>query len=87
MVGNRGLGEVEERDQLADADLAGVLAEDVDELHAYRVAKGLGHCGHAFRLGPLDVRVDDRLAARLAHGTLLLGSELQIDRHRYTYID
>jgi hypothetical protein len=35
----------------------------------------------------LDVGVDDRLAAALARGALLLGDELQIDGHLYTYID
>ena len=34
MVGDGGLGELEERYALADADLAGVLAQDVDELEA-----------------------------------------------------
>ena len=32
MVRDGGLGEVEQRDELADADLAGVLAQHVDEL-------------------------------------------------------
>jgi hypothetical protein len=33
--------EVKERHELADADLAGVLSQDVDELDADRVAEGL----------------------------------------------
>ena len=82
-----GLGDVEQRHQLAHADLAGVLAQHVDELQADRVAERLGDLGHALGLVALDVGVDDGLAARLAGGALLLGSELQIDRHLYTYID
>ena len=39
----RGLGEVEQRHELADADLARVLAQHVDELEADRIAEGLGH--------------------------------------------
>ena len=35
----------------------------------------------------LDVGIDDRLAARLAGGALLLGRELQIDGHLSIYID
>jgi hypothetical protein len=35
----------------------------------------------------LDVGIDDRLAAGHARRALLLGDELQIDRHRYTNID
>ena len=38
MVRHRRLPDVEQRDQLADAHLAGVLAEHVDELQADRVA-------------------------------------------------
>ena len=84
MVGERGLRDVEQRNQLADADLAGVLAQDVDELQADRVAERLGDLGHPHRLLALDVRVDDRLAARLAGRALGLGGELQIDAHRST---
>jgi hypothetical protein len=57
----------------------------VDELQADRVAKRLGDLGHADRLLALDVGVGDGLAAALPGGSLLLGSQLQIDRHRYTY--
>ena len=67
--------------------LPGVLAQHVDELQADRVAKRLGDLGHPLRLLALDVRVDDRLAAGLACGALLLRGELQIDSHRSTYID
>ena len=62
----RGLGDVEQRHQLAHADLAGVLAQHVDELEPDRVAERLGDLGHPDRVVALDVGVDDRLAARLA---------------------
>ena len=75
------------RDQLAHADLAGVLAQDVDELQPDRVAERLGDLGHALGLLALDVGVDDRLAARLAGGALGLGHELQIDGHLFTNTD
>src|SRR4051794_19128158 len=82
-----GLREIEEWDELADADLAGVLAENVDELHADRISERLRHRRHPLGLGALDVRVDNRLATGLADRTLLLRRELQIERHLYTYID
>ena len=47
----------------------------------------LATVGHALGLRSLDVRIDDRLAARLADGALLLRGKLQIDSHLYTYID
>ena len=78
---------VEQRHQLADADLAGVLAQHVDELQADRVAERLGDLGHADRLLALDVGIDDRLAARLAGRALGLRRQLQIDGHRSTSID
>ena len=81
----RGLGDVEERHQLADADLAGVLAQHVDELQPDRVAERLGDLGHALGLLALDVGVDDRLAARLAGRALGLRRELQIDGHLFKY--
>ena len=84
VVRERGLGDVEQRHQLAHADLARVLAQHVDELQADRVAERLGDLGHADRLLALDVGIDDRLAARLAVRALGLGRELQIDRHLYT---
>jgi hypothetical protein len=87
MVRNSGLREIEERHQLADADLAGVLAKHVDQLHPDRVPESLGHLGHTLGLGALDVGIDDRLTTGLAVGTLGLRSELQIDRHLSTYID
>jgi hypothetical protein len=78
------LGEVEQRHQLADADLAGVLSQHIDELHPDRIAERLGDPAHA--LGPLlfDVGVGDRLAADLALGALLLGGELE---HPFTNIN
>jgi hypothetical protein len=83
VVAERRLGHLEEGDQLVDADLAGVLAQDVDELQADRVADRLGDLGHAQRLLALDVGIDDRLAARLGSVRALgLRGELQIDGHR-----
>ena len=52
----------------------------------FSVAERLGDPGHPFGVAALDVRVDDRLAAGFAGRSLLLGSELQIDRHRYISI-
>ena len=37
------------------------------------------------RLVALDVRVDDRLAASLSSRPFLLGHQLQIDNHQFTY--
>ena len=82
-----GCDDVEQRHELADAHLAGVLAQHVDELQPDRVAERLGDLRHPLGLLALDVGIDDRLAARLAGGALLLRRELQIDRHRSTYID
>ena len=87
MVGDRGLGEVEERHQLADAHLAGVLSQHVDQLHPHRIAERLGHLGHALGVLALDVGIDDWLTTGLAVGALGLRSKLQIDRHLSTYID
>src|SRR6185437_17153003 len=84
---DRRLGEIEEGDQLADADLAGVPSQHVDELQSDRVAQGLGDLGHPDRLIAIDLGIDDRLTARLAGGTLCLRGQLQVDRHRYTSID
>ena len=86
-MGDGGLREVEEGDQLAHADLPGVLAQHVHELEADRVAERLGHVRHPLGLAPLDVGVDDGLAARLASRALLFGGQLQIDGDRYTMID
>ena len=83
----RGLRDVEQRHELADADLAGVLAQHVDELQPDRVAERLGDGGHAHRLVALDVGIDDGLAARLARRALRLRGELQIDSHLFTSID
>ena len=79
MVRDGRLGEVEQWDELADADLAGVLAEHVDELQPDRVTQRLGDRGHPLRLVALDVGVDDGLAAALPGGALLLRGQLQID--------
>jgi hypothetical protein len=86
-MGERRLRDIEQRDQLAHADLPGVLAQDVDELQPDRVAQRLGDRGHALRLLALDVGIDDRFATGLAGGALGLGRQLQIDRHLSTYID
>ncbi len=87
MVREGGLGDVEQRHELANAYLAGVLSKHVHQLQPDRVAEGLGDLGHTRRLGTLDVRIDDRLAAPLTCGALLLGHQLQIDRHQYTDIN
>ncbi len=63
-----------------------MLAQDVDELEAYRVAERLGDASELLGLLALDVGVDDGFAAALAGGALLLGREFQIDAHQYTYI-
>ena len=87
VVGERGLGDVEQRHQLADADLAGVLAQHVHQLQADRVAERLRHVGHPQRVLTRHVGVNDWLAAALAGGALVLGGQLQIDGHRSTYIN
>ena len=75
------------RHELAHADLAGVLAQHVDELQSDRIAERLGHLGHPDRMLAIDVRVDDRLTTRLARGSLLLRGQFEIDRHRFTMTD
>jgi hypothetical protein len=87
VVRERGLGDLEQRDELAHADLARVPAEHVDELQAHRIAERLGDLGHAGGLHVLHVGIDDGHAARLAGRPLLLRGKLQIDRHRSIYID
>jgi hypothetical protein len=64
-----------------------VLSQHVDELEANGVAQRLRDRRHALGLLALYVWIDDRLAAGLARGALLLGDELQIDGHQCTYID
>jgi hypothetical protein len=64
-----------------------VLAQDVDELDADWVAERLRDPRHALRLSSLHVRIDDRRAAGLARGPLLLRRQLEIDSHLSTYID
>lgn len=81
------LREIEQRHQLTDADLSGVLSQHVDELQTDRVTEGLGDLGHAERLCAVDVGIDNWLTAPLTGGALGLGAEFQIDRHRYTNID
>src|SRR5664280_3798597 len=87
MMGERGLGDVKQRHQLAHADLARVLSQHVDELQADRVAEGLGDLGHAQRILALHVGVDDGLATALTGRSLLLGRQLHIHGHLYTYIN
>src|SRR6185312_17124380 len=86
MVRKRGLGDVEQRHQLAHADLPGVAAQYIDELQADRVAKRLGDLGHPHRLLALNVGVDDRLTTPLPRRPLGLRGKLQIDGHQSTYI-
>ena len=87
VVREGGLGDVEQRHEFADADLAGVLSEHVDELQADRVAERFGHGGHAHGVLAFDVGVDDGFAAGLAGGALGLGCQLEIDRHRWMDTD
>src|SRR3954447_4595467 len=87
VMGDGRLGEIEERDELADADLTCMPSQDVDELHANRVAQRLGDGGGPLRLLAGDLRVHHRLATGLAGGPLLLGGQLEIDGHLYVYID
>jgi hypothetical protein len=70
---DRRLREIEQGNELTDADLAGVLAQDVDELDAHRVTERLRDLRHPLSLLALDVRVDNRLAAAFARRPLLLG--------------
>ena len=80
VVGDGRLAEVEQRHELAHADLAGVLAQHVDELKANGIGDRLRQHRHALGLLALDVRVDDGLAAALAGGALLLWRELHGSR-------
>ena len=86
-MAQRRLADVEERHELAHADLAGVLAQHVDELQPDRVPEGLGDPCHPHGLFTLHVGIDDGLAARLAGWALLLRDELQIDGHLSTNTD
>ena len=86
-MGDRGLGLLEQRHQLADAHLAGVRAQHVDELQADGVGQRLGDGGHALGLHALEIGVDNRLTAGFAGGPLLLGRQLDIDRHLSISID
>jgi len=67
--------------------LPACLRQHVHELQPDRVAEGLGHLGHPQRLLALNIRIDDGLTARRTIGALLLGRQLQIDRHQSTYIN
>jgi len=73
VVRERGLRDVEQRHELAHADLPGVLTQDIDELQADRIAEGLRHLGHADRLLALHVRVDDGSQQRSPAGRFVLG--------------
>ncbi len=76
VVRERRLADVEQRLQLADADLAGVAAQHVDELHADRVRQRLGDLRQPHRALRGDVGKDDRLTARLAGRPLGLRDQL-----------
>jgi hypothetical protein len=60
------LRDVEERDQLAHAHLACVLAQHVNELQPDRIAERLREPRDPDRLRALHIRVHHRLAAALA---------------------
>jgi hypothetical protein len=87
MVGERRLGDVEERHELTHADLPGVPAEHVDELEADRIAQRLGDLGHSDRLISLHVGIDHRLTAGFPSLAFGLRTEFQIDAHQSTDID
>ena len=87
MMGERRLRDVEQRHQLAHADLACVFAKHVDQLQPDRITHGLCDLGHPHGVVALDVGVDDGLAAAHTGGALDLRGELHIDMHRYTYIN
>ena len=76
-MGDGGLGEVEERHELTDANLAGVLSKHVHELHPDRIAQSFGDAAHALRVLALDVGIYDRLTADLALRALLLRGEFK----------
>jgi hypothetical protein len=72
VVAQRGLGDVKEG-MSSQTDLAGVLAEYVDEPRAGGVAESLPRLGHPQRLLGLDVEVDDWLAHGAPFGRFVLG--------------
>jgi hypothetical protein len=49
-MAERRLGDVEERDELANAHLAGVLAQNIEELQPDWIAERLGDLGEPERL-------------------------------------
>jgi len=69
----RRLGDLEQRLQLADADLAGVEAQDVEELQADGIAERLGDLSQTSGSLGRDLRKDKRLTTRLAGRALVLG--------------
>src|ERR1019366_10003506 len=71
----------------ADANLAGVLAQHIDELQANRIAERLSDLRDPLRLVALDIGVDDGFAARLPSRPLGFRRELQIDVHQSQDID
>src|SRR5215213_5081845 len=75
VVRERRLRDVEERDQLAHADLAGGLAKYVDELDANRIRESFCQRRETLRLGHVHIGNGDRDAARVSRRTLLLWSE------------
>ena len=89
MVRDGRLREVEERHQLADADLAGVLAQDVDD-DPDRIAERLSPPADPLRLRSLDLRVatgrSNSPTARFCFGTssrstAIYTHEYQLNRH------
>jgi hypothetical protein len=67
--------------------LSGVLSQHIDELKANRVAECLGHPGDPLRLRLANRWVDDRIAAPLTGGALLLRRKLEVRSHRLMFID
>ena len=76
MMRQRRLRDVKQRHQLSHAHLAGMLAEDIDELQPDRITKRLGDLGQPGRLLAIDVRVEHRLTTRITLGSLDLRSQL-----------
>ena len=86
-MGHGRLGEIEQRHELAYADLASMLAQDVNQLYADGVSECFGDLGDAARLVALDVGVNQGLAAALTGWPLDLRGQFQFDNDPYIYID
>ena len=79
--------EIEERHELADANLACVLSQHVDELQPDRVAERLGDRRHSIGVLALHIRIDDGFATALSWRALLLRRKLEVNGHKSMYIN